>query len=173
MSEKETEGHTPVLLLIAFGHTDGTGIIEQPVSRRFNIELHTARTPLPELRAIGEQVSADDLLSEVCRLRVAKKADIALGLTDADLFVPDMNFVFGLSSMDGACAVVSTNRLKMDGQGPYHDRLIKEAVHELGHLFGLRHCDDSRCVMHFSNSLRDTDLKSEAFCSQCSSQLLK
>jgi len=40
-------------------------------------------------------------------------------------------------------------------------------VHELGHTYGLGHCPDTHCVMHFSNSLRDTDIKSATFCPAC------
>ncbi|MFQ6039016.1 MAG: archemetzincin, partial [Candidatus Aminicenantales bacterium] len=47
-------------------------------------------------------------------------------------------------------------------------RCVKEAVHELGHAFGLRHCPNPRCVMHFSNSLLDTDKKTASFCQRCS-----
>jgi archaemetzincin len=53
------------------------------------------------------------------------------------------------------------------------DRTIKEAVHELGHTFGLEHCENARCVMHFSNSLADTDWKQAKFCSQCRPKLIK
>ncbi|MEA2005134.1 MAG: hypothetical protein U9O50_02570 [Acidobacteriota bacterium] len=42
-----------------------------------------------------------------------------------------------------------------------------EAVHELGHTYGLSHCPDAKCVMHFSNSLLDTDKKSASFCTHC------
>jgi len=85
--------------------------------------------------------------------------------------VPDMNFVFGLASSDGGCAIVSTNRLKSIDPGMFRGRLLKEVVHELGHVFGLSHCPDRRCVMHFSNSLQDTDLKSSEMCSNCLAKL--
>jgi len=50
-------------------------------------------------------------------------------------------------------------------------RAVKEAVHELGHTFGLDHCSDPRCVMHFSNMLADTDRKGREFCPSCRARL--
>jgi predicted Zn-dependent protease len=64
----------------------------------------------------------------------------------------------------GPNAVISIARLK---GALLEERTIKEAVHELGHVFLLRHCPTPECVMHFSNSLQDTDYKSKEFCPEC------
>jgi archaemetzincin len=92
-----------------------------------------------------------------------------LGLTDADLFMPVLTFVYGEAQLGGAAAVVSTARLA-DGRagarllGP---RLAKECVHELGHTFGLRHCGSAGCAMNRSASLFDIDAKRAALCAVC------
>ena len=96
-----------------------------------------------------------------------------LGITDVDLFTPDLNFIFGQALIGGRDCIISTARLRSSFYGLPEDpallreRAIKEAVHELGHTFGLAHCGDPDCVMSFSNSLADTDRKGEDFCSRC------
>jgi archaemetzincin len=96
-----------------------------------------------------------------------------LGVTACDLYVPVLTFVFGEAQLDGNCAVVSTARLKEDFYGlPQRDdllleRLVKEAVHELGHTFGLRHCMDWRCVMASSHAVERLDVKGAEFCAAC------
>ncbi len=100
-----------------------------------------------------------------------------LGVVDVDLYVPELNFVFGLAGQTGRRAVIALPRLRQSFYGaPDNDALFlaraaKEAVHELGHTYGLGHCRDRRCVMAFSNSLADTDYKGRAFCSICAKQL--
>ncbi len=94
-----------------------------------------------------------------------------LGVTDVDLYVPELNFVFGEASQKAA--VISLTRLRQEfyglaqDQNLFYRRALTEAVHELGHTFGLSHCRDSRCVMFFSNSLADTDRKGPEFCPEC------
>jgi archaemetzincin len=101
-----------------------------------------------------------------------------LGIVDVDLYVPDLNFVFGEADMVEKTAVLSTKRLRPEYYGLPEDeellqeRTLKESVHELGHTYGLRHCPDKKCVMHFSNSLRDTDIKSSSFCENCKKKLM-
>ena len=90
-----------------------------------------------------------------------------LGITQHDLFAQDLNFIFGIASPGGA-AVVSTARLVIGADdGLFRARLLKEAVHELGHTLGLGHCADPGCVMSFSNRLADTDRKGDAYCERC------
>jgi archaemetzincin len=98
-----------------------------------------------------------------------------LGVVDHDLFFPELNFVFGQAS--SKAAVISLARLRQtfyqlpEDQILFHQRVLTEAVHELGHTYGLGHCRKSQCVMFFSNSLMDTDRKGSEFCPSCKSRL--
>jgi len=101
-----------------------------------------------------------------------------LGITPVDLYIPILSFVFGEAQMGGPCALVSTYRLTQEFYGLGGDRdllrvrLIKEAVHELGHTFNLTHCDDYSCVMASSHAVEWIDLKERSFCDTCQRQAL-
>ena len=96
-----------------------------------------------------------------------------LGVSELDLFVPVLTFVFGEAQLQGSCAVVSLHRLREEFYGlPASpdlllERAIKEAVHELGHTFGLRHCPNWSCVMASTHAVERLDLKSAEFCASC------
>ncbi len=93
-----------------------------------------------------------------------------LAVTDQDLFIPILTFVFGEAQLGGRAAVVSTARLGEPGLPDPRialERLAKESVHEIGHCFGLVHCDSPGCVMGRSPSARDVDRKRGDFCSKC------
>jgi len=115
------------------------------------------------LRSLGPSIPTD-------ALRV-------LAITDVDLFVPQLNFVFGEAAIDGRVCIISLHRLRPEfyGQPPdellFIERAVKEAIHELGHTFGLRHCSDPHCVMFFSNTIQDTDRKSAHFCEETARHL--
>jgi archaemetzincin len=101
--------------------------------------------------------------------------DVVLGVIDEDLFVADLNFIFGLAY--GNRAIISLARLRQEFYGLssdsdlFRERVLKEAVHELGHVFGLPHCTDRSCVMCFSNSITDTDFKRWRYCERCRGML--
>lgn len=107
------------------------------------------------------------------------KKDKVLGIVVEDLYVHGLNFVFGQAELGGHFALISLARLHQSFYGLaenkeiFLERTKKEAVHELGHTFGLEHCPDPECVMHFSNSLMDTDRKSSSFCPRCEELLIK
>ncbi len=96
-----------------------------------------------------------------------------LGVTAVDLFVPIFTFVFGEAQLEGNCALASLYRLSEEHYGlpadeeKLRERLTKEAVHELGHTFGLRHCEDWECVMASSHSVELVDVKSAEFRGEC------
>ena len=99
-----------------------------------------------------------------------------LGIADIDLYAPGLNFVFGQAEPESGTAVISLCRLRQElppDPTLVLNRAAKEAVHELGHTFGLGHCAKARCVMHFSNTLHDTDVKGMNFCSHCHPKLIQ
>jgi predicted Zn-dependent protease len=97
-----------------------------------------------------------------------------LALCNFDAYSNGLNFVFGQAHLNCNVAAIYLPRLQQEFYGLERNddlflkRAVKEAVHELGHVFGLGHCPIHRCVMHFSNSISDTDSKLKDFCTNCS-----
>ena len=98
---------------------------------------------------------------------------LILGITTKDIFAPNLNFLFGQAHPHTGKAIISTFRLRPEFYGRekddvlFNERILKEAVHELGHIFLLSHCPDKSCIMHFSNTIYDTDQKGPGFCERC------
>ena len=100
-----------------------------------------------------------------------------LGVTDVDLSIPMLSFLFGQAQLDGPVAIVSLCRLHQEFYGlPAQDdllreRLTKEVLHEMGHTFGLVHCSETTCSMSLSTHIGLVDAKVERYCSRCGLQL--
>lgn len=89
-----------------------------------------------------------------------------------DIYIPRLNYVFGVA-VPGEGVVLSTYRFKINASPEiFNQRLTKTIKHELGHFFGLPHCDNY-CVMRFANSLLELDLKNINFCDRCRNELIR
>lgn len=127
-----------------------------------------------------QQYHSTEILSRLVSLTGASSNPLGtapgsrlLGVTSSDLFIPILTFVFGEAQLEGDCALVSFHRLRQEFYGlppdprVLRERLLKEAVHELGHTLGLTHCEDYACAMAPSHSVEWIDVKSSAFCPAC------
>jgi len=96
-----------------------------------------------------------------------------LGITAVDLYIPIFTFVFGEAQLDGKAAIISTFRPGESASNLrpprplFLERLIKLSVHELGHTFGLGHCRQPGCLMHFAANLEKLDQTHLEFCEYC------
>jgi archaemetzincin len=100
-----------------------------------------------------------------------------LAVTERDLFIPVLTFVYGHAQLGGRVAVISLARLRQEfyglppNQPVFIERALKEALHEAGHTFGLVHCADKECAMSLATNIRQIDLKRAAFCASCAAHL--
>src|ERR1035437_4640213 len=116
----------------------------------------------------------------LARLPKSVGKDRVLGVADVDLYAVGYDFVFGEAELNNERrAIISVTRLRQEYYGKrrnqrlFEERMVKEAVHELGHTYGLGHCPNPRCVMHFSTSVEETDYTSVDFCVKCGKRLEK
>jgi len=100
-------------------------------------------------------------------------------ITELDIYVPVLTFLFGEAQLNGKHSIISVFRLHEEFYSGFTDnellfeRTIKEIYHELGHNYGLIHCHDWDCVMHSSNSIEEVDLKGNNYCNKCNNLLKK
>lgn len=165
-----------MIALIPIGHVDEEFIndlrpsLEKVIGKRVRIAQRIA-LPWDSWNPDRNQHLSPSILAILATLPYSD--DRVLGVTDVDIYTTGLNFIFGEADYVGGKALISLQRLRQEFYGLPSDeklfqrRALKEAVHELGHTYGLGHCPDPTCVMYFSNSLSDTDFKEWEFCPFC------
>jgi archaemetzincin len=155
--------------------------VAEGIGEQFGLQVRiTANEGVPAyaLDANRQQYNSNLILKRLLEFPASDGLKV-LGVTHVDLFSPIFSFVFGEAQFGGKCTVISSFRLNVDsgqkvspGCPTLISRLEKEAIHELGHTFGLRHCADPDCVMHYSSGLECADRKFAFFCRACRDLML-
>ena len=149
--------------------------LRQALADKFRVPaeiLSPALDPAFAVHAERQQFHSSELLGAMQRY-VTRDTWRLLAITERDLYIPILTFVFGEAQMGGASAIVSYHRLTQQFYGLPADldllanRLLIECVHELGHTLHLTHCHEYRCAMSSSHAVEYIDLKDSGFCDDC------
>lgn len=169
------------ITLISFGYFEKEllGMVVEDVEREFSLPVKTREGYLDLSEFYDSprrQYDGNRLILEI-DARFGSDTQKTLGLFNVDLFIPILTYIFGQAFLNGRSGIASIYRLSNERYGIKHDekvfidRIRKEVIHELGHMFGLIHCRNAACVMRSSTYVEDIDQKSAELCTQCSSQL--
>ena len=153
-------------------------MVSECLAREFGLPVREMEMPAVDFAydAGRRQYGSIGVLQMVARLCSDDGAKL-LAVTDRDLFVPVLTFVFGQAQLGGRAGVISLARLRQEfyGLAPnrdvFVDRASKEALHETGHMFGLVHCADRSCAMSLATNVRQIDGKLAAYCAPCAARL--
>jgi archaemetzincin len=170
------------ITLISFGYFDQEILekVSPDISREFSFPVRTksGKLDLSEFYDPSRRQYNGSALLYKINEEFATDSSKTLGLFNIDLFIPILTYIFGQAFLNGRIGIASIYRLNNERYGIKTDdstlleRFRKEAIHELGHMFGLIHCSDPVCVMRSSTYVEDIDQKGQALCSQCRTQLL-
>lgn len=168
---------SPDITLISFGYFEKDfldKIVEAvKIEFRCTVTVKEGRIDLSEFYNPGRrQYNGNDLLKHVDSLPISESCKI-IGLFNVDLFIPILTYIFGQAFLGGDTGIASLYRLNNESYGMKQDakllldRFRKEVIHELGHTFGLTHCNIPTCVMRSSTYVEDIDQKEDKFCPRC------
>lgn len=127
-------------------------------------------------KADRKQYNSPRILSRLQRIKKGD-ADKILGVVDVDLYSAGYDFVYGEAKPSSGVATLSIyrlhpkNRSKNSVSKKFQERMVREALHEVGHLYGLGHCEDAKCVMRACTCLPEVDAAGNKFCSECAARL--
>lgn len=120
------------------------------------------------------QLLSTHILDQVLKPHRPKDAVAVLAITHEDLW-PGMgwNFVFGQASLGERVGVWSTARMgdPVKEATLFLRRVLQVAVHETGHMFGIKHCTAYECCMNGANHQGESDRTPLVFCAECDAKL--
>ena len=177
------DSHSKFIYIVPLGDVSDEYLrnIAESIEEQFGLPVKVTRNQgLPDYALdVGRQQYNSNLILRTLIDNSTPDALKVLGVTNVDLFNPIFSFVFGEAQFKGMGAVISSYRLHGNpdnesaiGCPPLLNRLEKEAIHELGHTFGLKHCADPDCVMQYSVGLECADRKFSFFCPACRDLML-
>jgi len=166
-----------IFCIIPIGHVDKKILqyTQMTLEEKFDVVVDIGRQleePTYAYHKQKKQYNSTKILKTIHKLRLTGY-DRILGIVDVDLYIPERTFVFGGADVRKKVSVISLTRLRQkfydlpDEPALFKDRIIIEAVHELGHTYRLYHCKNNKCVMFLSNTISDTDHKGADLCSNC------
>jgi len=169
------------IILITCGHFDKsiTTSIVNDIQQLFHypVVVRECSFDLANFYDAGRrQYNANQVMKLVSE-RVPYYAFKAMGVFQIDLFIPILTYIFGQAVLNGNIGIASLYRLRNElyGLPPNHllmiERLRKVVIHELGHTFGLIHCQTTNCIMRSSTYVEYIDQKALRFCPSCQEKL--
>jgi len=169
---------TRTLQLVSVGNPPPSALsaLEAPLAAHLGIRLAPNRLQLPTpTYAFNKDRNQYHCSAILRRLGAATNAaDFLLGVTDVDLFVPEMPFVFGEADREARAAVISVFRLRPGGPLEAQQRRVSgEAHHQIGHLIGLSNCEDPKCAMFLATTPAECDRRGPELCNACRNELAK
>ncbi|HYM60791.1 MAG TPA: archaemetzincin family Zn-dependent metalloprotease [Thermoanaerobaculia bacterium] len=170
-----------LIALAAAGSVDEEGATCAAACLQSALGVQTRRLDaFPELANAYDPARKQYSSTLVLRDALARRPSDAyklLVLTERDLFIPMLSFVYGQAQLSGPIAVLSFARLRQEFYGLpanrplFFIRIGKETLHEIGHTMGLTHCTDRSCTMSLSTNIQQLDEKGTDYCESCAALL--
>lgn len=154
------------LLIVYFSKPAFSEQLEKALKMIFNADIESKKMNF-SAKASSGKANAESFLPVLENVACTQGYDMVLGITSQNIYAKGFSAIFGLSAIEKRSAIVSTAKLKSNDKKQFFERVLKESIHEVGHLIGLEHCHDGSCAMKCSESLVDCDLKLPDFCLNC------
>ena len=169
------------IILLLLSETDAhlievlSGNLEKTFNRKVEVRQRLINLKFAYNRGRYQYLSPK-ILSRLRRIR-KDPGDKIMGIVAVDLYSEGYDFVYGEADVNAGVATLSFARLCLidaDNQQAakiFEERVLREAIHEMGHLFGLLHCSDPKCVMRTCTCEEEVDEAGNALCNECNDLL--